>query len=177
MTMHWAVERLREIMPPPERGDTVDWEEVYGQCGLRFPLDYRDFVSVYGGGTVDDYLGVSTPPTGESFYGDLLDDLEESEAVDTVHPYPYPPYPGQEGLVRWASDGDGDDVFWVLRSDDPDQWCVAVKNHQDRSWSSFDGGMAEFLVEIIGGRHPSPFAAADFPSPRPLYRNWRDEDS
>jgi hypothetical protein len=65
----------------------------------------------------------------------------------------------------------------VLRSDDPDQWSVAVKNHQGRSWSSFDGGMAEFLVAIIGGQHPNPFAAAGFPSRRPLYRNWRDENS
>ncbi|MET9083525.1 SMI1/KNR4 family protein [Streptomyces sp. NPDC004237] len=176
MTTHGAVERLREIMSPPSHGDIVDWDAVHAQCGLHFPQDYRAFVSVYGGGTLDDYLGISTPPTGDSFYGDLLDDLGSPTGEGSEHPYPYPPYPGPEKLIRWASDPDGDDAFWVLRSEDPDQWSVAVKNHQARSWSSFDGGMAEFLLAVLTGRHPSPFSAADFPSRRPLYRNWRDED-
>ncbi|MFJ9909189.1 SMI1/KNR4 family protein [Streptomyces sp. NPDC101152] len=175
MNMQWAVEQLREVMPPPARGDLVDWDAVHEQFGLHFPQDYRDFVSVYGGGTMDGYLGISTPPTGESFYGDLLDDLESQVGEDAEHPYPYPPYPGHEKLIRWASDPDGDDAFWVLRSKDPDQWSVAVKNHQGRSWSFFDGGMADFLLALVTGRFPSPFAAADFPSSQPLYRNWRDE--
>ncbi|MEU6537851.1 SMI1/KNR4 family protein [Streptomyces sp. NPDC047000] len=153
-----ALSRL--VKPPADGGDMVDWDAIYDRCGLCFPQDYRDFVSVYGGGTLDDYLGISIPPTGDSFYGDLLDDLEPSTGENSEHPYPYPPYPGPEKLIRWASDPDGDDAFWVLRSEDPDQWSVAVKNHQTRSWSSFDGGMAEFLLAVITGRHSSPFSAA-----------------
>jgi hypothetical protein len=41
----------QELPPPPSGGDTVDWDDVYEQSGLRFPMHYRDFVSVYGGGT------------------------------------------------------------------------------------------------------------------------------
>ncbi|WP_032790537.1 SMI1/KNR4 family protein [Streptomyces baarnensis] len=71
---HPAVVRLRELLPPPRSGgDAVDWEQIGRTTGLAFPADYREFVELYGGGEIDEYLSVNTPPVPGSPYGDLLD--------------------------------------------------------------------------------------------------------
>lgn len=44
------------------------------------------------------------------------------------------------------------------------------------TWSSFEGGMAEFLLALINRDHPNPFYAVDFPDATPTYLKWRDED-
>lgn len=58
----WAVgELLRVMAPPAVGGDTVDWEKLRTVTGWEFPADYRDFVAVYGMGTISDSIGVLTP--------------------------------------------------------------------------------------------------------------------
>ncbi|MFJ8477320.1 SMI1/KNR4 family protein [Kitasatospora sp. NPDC094011] len=54
-------------------GDGVGREALERAAGLRLSADYRDFVTLYGGGELDGYLGVSAPPVGGSPYGVLLD--------------------------------------------------------------------------------------------------------
>lgn len=67
---HPVVARLRELLPPPSSGgDTVDWEQIERTTGLAFPADYRELVELYGGGEIDEYLSVSTPPVPGSPYG------------------------------------------------------------------------------------------------------------
>lgn len=39
---------------------------------MRLPIDYREYVELYGGGEIDDYLSISTLPVLGSVYGDLL---------------------------------------------------------------------------------------------------------
>ncbi|MFF8603584.1 hypothetical protein ACF065_24330 [Streptomyces sp. NPDC015232] len=72
-----AVARLRRLLPPPvSGGDAVDRERLGDAAQLELPGDYREFVELYGGGEIDAYLSVSTPPVPGSPYGDLLERVE-----------------------------------------------------------------------------------------------------
>ncbi|CAL9540114.1 hypothetical protein [Streptomyces sp. enrichment culture] len=54
--------KLVALMPPHEgAGARVDREAVERVWGVRFPSDYKDFVAVYGGGTIENYLYVAVP--------------------------------------------------------------------------------------------------------------------
>ncbi|GAA1009021.1 hypothetical protein STXM2123_3728 [Streptomyces sp. F-3] len=153
---HPAVARLRELLPPPvSGGDVVDWEEIERTTRLTFPDDYREFVETYGGGEIDEYLSVSTPPVPGSAYGDLLDrvdpalsDRDREELGSLLPGGLLPP------LLPFADSASSDVAFW-LREGAPNNWRVAVfrrqtpygKNH----WTVFDGGMAWFLVAVLTG--------------------------
>ncbi|WP_377271652.1 SMI1/KNR4 family protein [Peterkaempfera sp. SMS 1(5)a] len=172
-------ELLTRMEPPASGGDTVDWDEVRSTCGLVLPADYRDFVGCYGGGGMDDFLSVLTPPVEDSLYGTLLHGvpLMDEYAADCAAERPGAP---AGGLLRWGSTSTADDVFWRCGSQDPEQWTTVVSRRQhgfrESPWLEFDCGMAEFLVRLVRGELPNLFGQSGFPHPHPEYQGWREEE-
>jgi hypothetical protein len=158
--MHWAVDELRRIMPPPpDGGDEVDWDFVRTEFGWTLPADYRDFVAVYGMGAVSDSLSISTPPFPGYPYGDHL--LLGSQ------------YPPSDDLLRWGTNEAGDDFFWRCGGE-PDRWTVAVRT-RFYGWRDCDLGMAEFLLRLLQGRSDIPLGAKVDIDP-PFFESWREEE-
>ncbi|MGM9469305.1 hypothetical protein [Streptomyces murinus] len=55
-------------MPAPaEGGDAVDWDVLRAETGWRLPADYRDFVAVYGPGTISGTLAWATNEAADDF--------------------------------------------------------------------------------------------------------------
>lgn len=153
---HPAVDRLHQFLTPPAiGGDVVDWEDIERTTGLAFPADYREFVGSYGGGEIDEYLSVSTPPVPGSPYGDLLDrvnpalsDRDREELSALLPSGALPP------LLPFADTASSDVAFW-LRLGAPDGWRVAVFRRQTphglSRWTIFDGGMASLCLAALSG--------------------------
>ncbi|WP_406277710.1 SMI1/KNR4 family protein [Embleya sp. NBC_00896] len=172
---HPVVARLRLLLPPPvSGGDEVDWEAVERETLLRFPADYREFVESYGGGEIDEYLSVSTPPVPGSPYGDLLDRVDPALANEDELGALLP-----EGdlpkLLPFTFSASGDVAFW-LREGAPDGWRVAVFRRQTpygvNRWTVFDGGMASFCVAVLTGE-ADPFSERIEADDRHVFVNWR----
>ncbi|MFE5072452.1 SMI1/KNR4 family protein [Streptomyces halstedii] len=157
---HPAVARLRELLPPPgSGGDAVDWKLIERTTGLVFPADYRELVELYGGGEINEYLSVSTPPVPGSPYGDLLDrgdpalsDRDREELGALLPGGALPP------LLPFAGTASSDVAFW-LREGAPDDWRVAVFRrqtpHGTSRWTVLDGGTAALCVAALTGEvHP-----------------------
>ncbi|WP_405363504.1 SMI1/KNR4 family protein [Kitasatospora sp. NBC_00085] len=54
-------------MPPHDgSGDIVDWDSVEETLGVPLPSDFRDFVAVYGAGSIDDQVEIASLEAGES---------------------------------------------------------------------------------------------------------------
>ncbi|WP_369185920.1 SMI1/KNR4 family protein [Streptomyces sp. Y1] len=145
--------------------------------GLRLPADYRDFVALYGGGELDEYLGVSTPPVAGSPYGDLVDGLDFDPREELV-PTGTSPEDLKEGrLLPFARTSNGDVVFWLCDTREPDSWDVVVFKRQPRfgeeRWIRFEAGFGEFLLGTLCGTLPNPFSDRGFAEPLHAYRNWR----
>ncbi|MFR9793797.1 SMI1/KNR4 family protein [Streptomyces sp. MB22_4] len=176
---HPLVTRLRDMLPPPSSGgDTVDWEELARAEGVVLPSDYREFVEVYGGGEIDEYLGISTPPVPGSVYGDLLDGFApylrpEDEAELAVHF----PGGGPLKLLVLGCTTDGDVLLW-LRIGEPDTWKIAVFRRQalygEKPWTVFDGGLVEFLVTVLEGGTTAPLRARKLTRTPHRFLGWRE---
>jgi hypothetical protein len=176
---HPMIARLQQLLPPPPSGgDVVDWVELSTSTGLSLPTDYREFVEVYGGGEIDKYVSVSTPPVNGSPYGDLLDGMDpalpsdaETELTSQLQ---------DEGVPRLLSFGttaSSDVIFW-LRRGSPDEWKIVVFRRQiprgTSEWSVFDSGMAEFLCAFLSGAI-DPFSQVSPEGEPHTYVSWRDD--
>ena len=170
--MHPSVARLAELMPPHAgAGDAIDWDEARRKWGTDFPADYRDFVSVYGGGSIDNGFfvglpllvapGVRRPLTFEELNEDgygLLD-LEPDEDPDLC------------GRISWATDCAANHAFWDTSHPDPDRWTVLVLEREG-NWVAHDCGMVDFLVGLMTGEITG---MGGFSPEQALFLNWREE--
>ncbi|KUN68846.1 hypothetical protein AQJ46_19995 [Streptomyces canus] len=160
-TMHWAVEELGRVMRPPAGGgDTVDWEALRAETGWELPVDYRDFVAVYGLGAIGDSIGILTPAFGGYPYEDHL-----------LHGTEWPP---EDGTLTWASNEAGDDFLWTCVGE-PDEWRVVFRPRNRRGEHQYDMGMAEFLLRLVRREIRPPLGAElEFPA---TFVSWREEET
>ncbi|MFF0431694.1 SMI1/KNR4 family protein [Streptomyces sp. NPDC004327] len=155
----------------------MDWEGLADAARLELPADYREFVESYGGGEIDEYLSVSTPPVLGSPYGDLLDRLDpalsdrDCQELGTLL--------GEQDLpllLPFADSASSDVAFW-LRKGAADSWRVATfrrqAQHGANRWTIFDGGMAEFLLAVLTGV-VNPFSERIPASGPHMFVNWHD---
>ncbi|MFE4519234.1 SMI1/KNR4 family protein [Kitasatospora sp. NPDC056783] len=176
---HPAVSRLLTLLGEPiTPGDSVDWDELAQTTGLRLPSDYRDFVALYGGGELDEYLSIRTPPVGASPYGVLVDELD----FDPGELPPTPTGTAQENLeegrlLPFARSANSDVVFWLCDAQDPDSWDIVVFRRQvqygEERWVRFEAGFGEFLFGTLSGMLPNPFSDSGFANSPHTYRNWQ----
>jgi hypothetical protein len=176
--MHPTVELLTQVMRPPLRGgDQVDWEAWRAELGFDFPSDYKSFIEVYGGGTIDLFLDIISLDDGGSDWRDEYENgpymFYEDERGNSI-PCPYPVKNGQGGLVFWGISAGPEFCFWYANDDDPDNWPVVVWERHTWRWTQHDAGFASYFLELFNGRIESPFSDG-FPSAKPDYLNRHDE--
>ncbi|MEU5277011.1 SMI1/KNR4 family protein [Streptomyces asoensis] len=176
--VHPAIDLVRQVLPPPSAGgDLIDWEGLARSTGWEFPADYKDFVEIYGGGEIDEYLSVETPPVEGSPYGRLLEGADPALPSDCRAELAPGLPPGEElRLLPFGATATGDVVFWLVE-ELPEKWRVAIFRRQSpygmKRWSIFDGGMADFLHALLAGSL-EPFSQ-DFSDGQPhTYVSWRD---
>lgn len=147
---------LRELMPSTARSDTAaDWDVLARSWGKGFPSDYRQFIELYGAGTIQDYLVVVTPePKGKPHRGATGGMRHEAanaaEAWTRVAKAPELAH-GAPELIPWGVDASADILCWDASGDDPERWPVLVCNRDDQLWRRYDVGMAGFLVRVLRG--------------------------
>ncbi|MFI0939334.1 SMI1/KNR4 family protein [Streptomyces sp. NPDC021020] len=151
--MHPSVDLLVTLMRPPSQpvGSTVDWEVARESWGVNFPRDYRDFLAAYGGGSIDDYFLVATvldsPDHDETTLVGLTS-VARSLAQEQGN-WSYRVWPEEGGLICWGATVDGEALYWDTADADPDRWPVVVRG-DDRKFTEYEYGMAEFIVKMLG---------------------------
>jgi hypothetical protein len=116
-----SVELLMRVMRPPiQGGGQVSWPTWRSDLGFDFPADYKDFMEIYGGGTIDQTVSI-TPLTDDG--GQWRDenqpgDYEFLHDPLTGEDLELPLHWGVGGLVSWGA-GDQSNVTgmrmtWIL---------------------------------------------------------------
>ncbi|GBP98878.1 hypothetical protein SSP531S_02710 [Streptomyces spongiicola] len=104
-----AVFRFHELLGPSQVNGDVDrdWVRLESVFGYTLPGDYKQFVSAYGPGCVNDQLSLFHPRAARGDGGLNLEDLwgRVAQAHDVLrrnHPdmYPYEVYPSKGGIYR-----------------------------------------------------------------------------
>jgi hypothetical protein len=186
--VHDALGQLRDVLflrhEDGAAGDSADWEVAAAELGVpSFPGDYREFVSAYGAGSIEDSLYVSIPRAGAASapltVGRLPDAALRSESTRVWQD------PGEgsrhrlEDMLVWGQTNSADTLCWVASDLDPDRWPVAVWERQGGGWKVRDRGFADFLLGLLRGGFPecpvSDEALWGVQSAR--FLNFRDEES
>jgi hypothetical protein len=168
-----AVARLVELMPPPARDvASIDWDAVTARWGTRMPTDYREFMDIYGAGTVNDSFNIvwpiAPPKRGASmrdFAGNtdagrwLLDD--EPDALAKF-----------EGWIAWAYDVSANHLYWDTSSGEPDRWTV-VRLDRGGDWTDSGYGTTEYLAAFLGGDMPVPPAMTLWDPEALVFEPWK----
>ena len=173
MNVEEMLDRLGAVIgPPPEGGVApVPWELGPEVMGFQLPSDYRAFVDRYGKVSISGELHICTPsaapgpkveqPLGfEGFlyyttepYG-YCGMLAQAYADGDHEECPYPLFPAEGGLLKWANNWNSDQFFWLTRGPDPDRWPIAAKFDSLLKWDLFEGGFLEFLLAAVTKQYP-----------------------
>ncbi|MCG6499900.1 SMI1/KNR4 family protein [Kitasatospora sp. A2-31] len=171
-------------MPPHEgAGDLVDWDEAETALGVPLPGDFRDFLTVYGVGTIDNRLEIASLEAGESDRVDIPAmtrhasgdrGTEESGARRPLRPEP-------GSLIGWGrlkSYGDTYGLlYWRMDGPDPDLWPVVVRKHGVEGFTEHPRGMADFLGRLLQDAGSLPWDQRDvFGAPHSRFVHRREEE-
>ncbi|MFY1577485.1 hypothetical protein ACN26Z_21560 [Verrucosispora sp. WMMD703] len=145
---------LRRMMPPPIGPDVaVDWGRMSRAWGKQFPADYRQFMDVYGPGTIAEFLVVKQPEPREvlsgAAAGGMVCETANAEAAWTEFRKEPTLAEVNPMLIAWAVSASADILCWDSSGDDPDGWPVLVWNRDDTAWRRYDCGMVEFLRRVL----------------------------
>lgn len=111
--------RLSELLGLPQiNGDANrDWSELEEGCDVTLPDDYKEFVSAYGSGCINEQLYLFHPRAVRGGGGLRLDMLWQQAAfaygeLSLGHPemYPYPMHPAPGGCIPIARSISGNHV-------------------------------------------------------------------
>jgi hypothetical protein len=152
MTTAVEFEALRGIMPPHAgAGESVDWAAIEASWGHSFPADYRRFMAEYGGGGIENYLGILPPEPYEPKAQFTGMSFETRNARVRWEERPGDPklVAGPGSLLAWGVNSSADLLCWRTDGPDPDTWPVVVWNEDDFLWTAYDTGMAGFLLRMF----------------------------
>lgn len=160
-------ETLLRLMPPGSGGAAaVDWPALTGSWGRDFPGDYKQFMTVYGFGTIQNFLVVVEPeakgPLPRSEIGGMLQETATAE-LTWEHVRKAPQLSGVAPLlIAWGVSAGADILCWDATSTDPDDWPVLVVHRGDSLWRRYDCGMVEFLARLLrSGFDACPLSGTD----------------
>lgn len=139
-------QRLRPAAPQ-------SWRAVEEWLGGDLPADYKEFVNGYGDAILYGHLFVPHPEGADP----LLDFMREErssfqEAYGDVWDIPPILTAVWERIVPWAYHDWNGDVCLLFPDPDCGRWRVAVAFRQCPEFLVLDGGVTEFLMELLVAR-------------------------
>ncbi|MBW5482633.1 SMI1/KNR4 family protein [Streptomyces bambusae] len=182
MTEHPDIAALAQVMVPTFGVDeALDWPSVEGQLDCRLPSDYKAFMSLYGGGGIDDLLNVFLPLHQDGIQWDpgaIEDEVSGARATWEHTPVRRRPDLDPAHILPWGQTSGPDLLCWLTTDPDPDRWPVLVwGRHTAECWTQFDCGMARFLLQIFTSDLAAcPLSDASlWGSTSPKFVHWREQ--
>jgi len=147
-------ETLQQLMPPPSDSDLiVQWDALSRSWGRAFPSDYQRFMTVYGAGSIQNFLAIVRPEprqapidpasggmAQETATAELLwSQVRRSPELADATPF----------LIAWGVSSGADSLCWDASEDDPDRWPVLIVKRDDAIWRRYECGTVEFLARTL----------------------------
>ncbi|MFJ4682341.1 SMI1/KNR4 family protein [Streptomyces sp. NPDC091377] len=156
------ISRFHDVIGPPALGGDVrsDWGPVESRAGLSLPADYKEFVSAYGPGSLNDQLYLFHPRAVDDENGLRLEFLwrqaaYEYEQLSLVDPElaPQPVHPTRGGLVPVARSISGNHVFLAPPDHPGGEWSVVLDLG---TWVFLPMTFTDFLWAALHGELEAP---------------------
>ncbi|MER5966558.1 SMI1/KNR4 family protein [Streptomyces sp. NPDC002057] len=148
------ISRFHGIIGPPRRNGDVDrdWTDFEQRISLRLPADYKNFISVYGSGCLNNQF-LLFHPKGDLENGLNIDLLLRSaySAYSTLAERspelkPFPLHPERGGCIAIGRSHGGNYLFLSPPGPECSRWRVVVEMGE---WVTFDMSFTEFLWKAL----------------------------
>ncbi|MHC2066873.1 SMI1/KNR4 family protein [Bremerella sp. T1] len=126
------VKRITEIISPPDTatGPSGSWEDVEKELGLELPEDYKQFVSLYGSGTISGMISIGNPfiqpVSAQTFWLNWVDIYRDIENYGTEVPFDL--YPARPALLPCGNYADVNILNW-LTNESQAEWRIIYYSH------------------------------------------------
>ncbi|MFF9275174.1 SMI1/KNR4 family protein [Streptomyces griseosporeus] len=149
------ISRFHELLGLPSvNGDVeYDWRDLETRSGVALPADYKQFVTAYGPGCLNEQLYLFHPRAASD--GLRLEELwrQASYAYSELarsapDMYPYPIYPEVGGLIPVARSMSGNHVLLSLPKAGDRGWSVVLEMGQ---WIPLNMPFTDFLWQSLTG--------------------------
>ncbi|MEU7025580.1 SMI1/KNR4 family protein [Streptomyces sp. NPDC015232] len=158
--------RFRSLLGDPLwLGDPeAEWRDFEERHALSLPFEYKEFVSAYGPGCLNDQMLIFHPG-GDPDEGLNLDWLLKS--VHSSHVtlrsespelHPFPMHPDRGGLVPVGRSYGGNHLLLAPPSPGNHDWQVVVDMGE---WASFDMSFMDFLWRALRGETHLPVLSGE----------------
>ncbi|MEU9335698.1 hypothetical protein AB0D49_21350 [Streptomyces sp. NPDC048290] len=146
---------------PPLGGDVrSDWAPIEARTGLSMPVDYKEFVSAYGPGSLNSQLYLFHPRAADNENGLRLEFLWQEaayvfEQMSLIDPESVPcsVYPSRGGLIPVARSISGNHVFLVPPACAEGNWSVALEMG---AWVFLPMTFTDFIWNALHGQLEAP---------------------
>jgi len=151
---------IKAVAPPAAPFEAFEgpWAPIEAELGVTLPLDYKDFVRLYGGGSFMGFLGIAVPRC--RYLGVRLEHYvpEVSRGFLALRDAPYTFWPSPGGLLPFGSTDTADYLFW-LTVGPPETWRTVVWDRgSPAGFEVFDCDLTDFLAGLAtGGIAPEAF--------------------
>jgi hypothetical protein len=182
--MNTDLELLQSLVTPPDTPfcANTDWQQVESHLGIGLPNDYKEFISVYGTGSLQSFLHIWNYSDDQSSERDPINDIAEvfsqlegyKQSGQTLD---FRPFPEEGGLLPFASTDDGNYLNWKIDGT-PDEWSVAAYDFGSGTILHVPGlGMVKCLVRLVQKDNPfgDRFCNIDNFNPPCVYEPWQSE--
>ncbi|MBX8516834.1 SMI1/KNR4 family protein [Pseudomonas cichorii] len=159
---------LINILPPPSRYgfDSDAWVKFEAEEKLRVPQDFKELISIYGGGQIDGFLWILNPfSVNRNLSFEKSKYFQEAYAsMQQEFPSDYfrPAYPEQGSFLPWAVTDNGETFVWLVDGE-PDSWKVAIHSSDQGEEESYSCGCVEFILNILRRDISSRILPSQFP--------------
>lgn len=170
-----SLDRLRALLGEPEPWGWARaglWTASEEYLGVRLPSDYKEFLDLYGPGSIDGYLSLSRPVEADQAELERLWSQEDwrRARIEAPDRYPYAFHPDPDGLISWGSDENGSEYHFLATEPDPDQWRVVVGS-ECGDWFETAGTFCDFLVRCFDRLDRPPFMDRGWPGAGARFRS------
>ncbi|QDD88202.1 SMI1/KNR4 family protein [Pseudomonas oryzihabitans] len=160
---------LFSILPPTREQrffDDMTWSHFESAWQVSLPKDFKGFISVYGGGVIDDFVWILSPFSKNSnlnfeksrYFREAYLVMQQDFPLD----YPRPNYPLPGSFLPWAVTDNGETFFWVV-SGEADSWKVGIHSVDQGEEEIYNLGCVEFLLGLLRGDFLSKILPRQFP--------------
>jgi hypothetical protein len=161
--MHPLIENLHRLVQPPANpnGAAGDWSACEEELRIQLPEDYKDFISLYGSGTLCRLFEISSPFSSPRLWQTTVRDwwVRWTRIYDIWVPVsgsaPYPRFPAVPGLLPWGTYGTANILSWYTVGE-PHQWHVVYLERHAGFVKVPGVGFADFLIAALEGVVPLP---------------------
>jgi hypothetical protein len=167
--------RLTQLSPPPsnpvEIGSVKAWKQVEKRLGVTLPVDYKDFIDLYGTGKFSNSI-LPYNPFAENDEVNLFMILDlhhrsnrftqkiTTSAWSIVRPFEL--YPALDGLLPWGRvESLAHTLFWQVGGH-RDHWSIIFYDLKSGEYEVWKMKFTEFLLKLFTGEIKTVLLPTDF---------------